>query len=70
MNTSLTKDDPVVYKFALEQIQKFFDVKAEQAEVMIGFCELRNVDKKTILTEEGGLENYPSIGYGRSYYSL
>ena len=58
MNTSLTKDDPIEYKFALEQIQKFFDVKPEQAEVMIGFCELRNIDKKTILTDEGELENY------------
>lgn len=71
MTTTLTKADPVSYGFALEQVQKSFGVNPQQAEVMIGYCEYRQFDKKTVLTEEGEMENYLNMvmsGLVRKYY--
>ena len=71
MSTTLTKSDPELYNFAVEHVQKYFGARPEQAEVMINFCELRRFEKKSVLTQEGGMEDYLNmvlIGLVRKYF--
>lgn len=70
MNTMITRTNPLAFSFALEHLQKFFSVNTEQAEILVQFSEMRYFDKKTIITENGGMENYLNMvvtGLARKY---
>ena len=58
MTTVINKADPVVFNFVLERLQRFFPVTQEQAIMMLDYSEMRYIDKKTVLVDEGGVEDY------------
>lgn len=60
-NSATNHIDPVFFNFTLEYLQRFFPVSAEQAAIMIGYCELRSFEKKKIVVEEGEIENYLNL---------
>jgi CRP-like cAMP-binding protein len=58
MQSVINKVDPVIFNFALEHLQRFFPVTPEQAEMMMHYSEIRQIDKKVILVDQGDEEQY------------
>ena len=70
MNAVTTKIDPVFLIYTLNALQRYFPVSLEQAEILMGFCEMRYFDKRTIVLNEGEREEYLNMvinGLARKY---
>lgn len=50
--------DAVTIKYAIESLQRYFPVSHDQAVFMLARSEIRKFDKRTIVLEEGQMENY------------
>ena len=42
----------------VEYLQRYFPVTEEQAEMMMGYCEMRHFDKKVVIVDEGEVDTY------------
>lgn len=70
MNAVTTKIDPAFFNYTLGALQRYFPVSLEQAEILMGFCEMRYFDKRTIILNEGEREEYLNMvinGLARKY---
>jgi CRP-like cAMP-binding protein len=57
--TSLPKDiDPVFFEFVAKYLQRFMPLTNEELLGLLEYCEFRKFDKKTIIVQEGEIDNY------------
>ena len=50
--------DPVIYEYAHRYLQRFMPITGEELDDLMQYCEIRRFDKKTIIVQEGEIDNY------------
>ena len=58
MTKELNTIDPVIYEYAHRYLQRFMPITCEELDDSMKYCEIRQFDKKTIIVQEGEIDNY------------
>jgi CRP-like cAMP-binding protein len=56
--TNLIDINPSLIEYAHRYLQRFMTITIEELKVLLSFCEIRQVEKRTILVKEGEVDNY------------
>ena len=50
--------NPSLIDYAHRYLQRFMTITIDELKMLLSYCEVRQVDKRTILVEEGDVDNY------------
>lgn len=73
MTKELNTIDPVIYEYAHRYLQRFMPITREELNDLMKYCEIRQFDKKTIIVQEGEIDNYLNMvvkGLVRKYVQV
>jgi len=56
--TSLIDINPSLIEYAHRYLQRFMSITIDELKMLLTFCEIRQVEKRTILVKEGEVDNY------------
>ena len=61
MNKAFAELDPVYLDYAQKYLGRFMPITREELIELLGYCEIRRFDKRTIIVEEGEIDNYLNL---------
>jgi CRP-like cAMP-binding protein len=56
--TSLIDINPSLIEYAHRYLQRFMSITIDELKMLLTYCEIRQVEKRTILVKEGEVDNY------------
>jgi CRP-like cAMP-binding protein len=56
--TNLIDINPSLIEYAHRYLQRFMTITVDELKMLLSYCEIRQVDKRTILVKEGEVDNY------------
>jgi CRP-like cAMP-binding protein len=56
--TNLIDINPSLIEYAHRYLQRFMAISVDELKMLLSYCEIRQVDKRTILVKEGEVDNY------------
>ena len=56
--TNLIDINPSLIEYAHRYLQRFMTINVDELKELLSYCEIRQVDKRTILVKEGEVDNY------------
>lgn len=56
--TTLIDINPSLIEYAHRYLQRFMTISIDELKMLLSYCEIRQVDKRTILVKEGEVDNY------------
>jgi CRP-like cAMP-binding protein len=56
--TNLIDINPSLIEYAHRYLQRFMAITIDELKVLLSYCEIRQVEKRTILVKEGEVDNY------------
>ena len=56
--TTLTDINPLLIEYAHRYLQRFMAITIDELKVLLTYCEIRKVEKRTIIVREGEVDNY------------
>ena len=56
--TNLIDINPSLIEYAHRYLQRFMTISVDDLKMLLSYCEIRQVDKRTILVKEGDVDNY------------
>ena len=56
--TSLIDINPSLIEYAHRYLQRFMSITIDELKMLLSYCEIRQVEKRTILVKEGEVDNY------------
>ena len=56
--TNLIDINPSLIEYAHRYLQRFMSITIDELKMLLTFCEIRQVEKRTILVKEGEVDNY------------
>ena len=56
--TNLIDINPSLIEYAHRYLQRFMIINVDELKELLSYCEIRQVDKRTILVKEGEVDNY------------
>ena len=61
MNKAFAELDPVYLDYAQKYLCRFMPITREELIELLGYCEIRRFDKRTIIVQEGEIDNYLNL---------
>jgi len=58
MSTAQKNTAPASFEFVYKYLQRFMSLTKDEVKGLMKYCEFRHFDKKTILVQEGEIDNY------------
>jgi CRP-like cAMP-binding protein len=56
--TNLIDINPSLIEYAHRYLQRFMTITIDELKMLLSYCEIRQVEKRTILVKEGEVDNY------------
>ena len=56
--TNLIDINPSLIEYAHRYLQRFMSINIDELKMLLSYCEIRQVEKRTILVKEGEVDNY------------
>jgi CRP-like cAMP-binding protein len=56
--TNLIDINPSLIEYAHRYLQRFMTITIDELKILLSYCEIRQVEKRTILVKEGEVDNY------------
>jgi len=56
--TNLIDINPSLIEYAHRYVQRFMSINIDELKMLLSYCEIRQVEKRTILVKEGEVDNY------------
>ena len=56
--TNLIDINPSLIEYAHRYLQRFMTITIDELKMLLSYCEIRQVEKRTILVKEGDVDNY------------
>ena len=56
--TNLIDINPSLIEYAHRYLQRFMTISIDELKMLLSYCEIRQVEKRTILVKEGEVDNY------------
>jgi len=56
--TNLIEINPSLIEYAHRYLQRFMTITIDELKMLLSYCEIRQVEKRTILVKEGEVDNY------------
>jgi len=56
--TNLININPSLIEYAHRYLQRFMTITIDELKMLLSYCEIRQVEKRTILVKEGEVDNY------------
>ena len=56
--TNLIDINPSLIEYAHRYLQRFMTITIDELKILLSYCEIRQVEKRTILVKEGDVDNY------------
>ena len=56
--TNLIDINPSLIEYAHRYLQRFMTINVDELKELLSYCEIRQVEKRTILVKEGEVDNY------------
>jgi len=56
--TNLIDINPSLIEYAHRYLQRFMTITVDELKMLLSYCEIRQVDKRTIIVKEGEVDNY------------
>ena len=56
--TNLIDINPSLIEYAHRYLQRFMTITMDELKMLLSYCEMRQVEKRTILVKEGEIDNY------------
>jgi len=56
--TNLIDINPSLIEYAHRYLQRFMSITIDELKMLLSYCEIRQVEKRTILVKEGEVDNY------------
>ena len=56
--TNLIDINPALIEYAHRYLQRFMTITMDELKMLLSYCEMRQVEKRTILVKEGEVDNY------------
>ena len=56
--TNLIDINPSLIEYAHRYLQRFMTITVDELKMLLSYCEIRQVEKRTILVKEGEVDNY------------
>ncbi|HMK17036.1 MAG TPA: cyclic nucleotide-binding domain-containing protein [Chitinophagaceae bacterium] len=56
--TNLIDINPSLIEYAHRYLQRFMTINIDELKMLLSYCEIRQVEKRTILVKEGEVDNY------------
>lgn len=61
MNKAFAEIDPVYLDYAQKYLGRFMPITREELIELLGYCEIRRFDKRTIIVQQGEVDNYLNL---------
>lgn len=61
MNKAFADIDPVYLDYAQKYLGRFMPITREELIELLGYCEIRRFDKRTVIVQQGEVDNYLNL---------